>query len=51
MNKRYYLTESLADQSVGFREIEDGRWQVQFSFYVLGSIDLRKTRLFVTHKV
>jgi putative transposase len=42
MSKSYYLTELLAGQSVGLREIEDRLWQVQFSFYVLGSIDLRK---------
>jgi hypothetical protein len=42
MSKSYYLTELLAGQSVGLREIEDGFWQVQFSFYVLGSVDLIK---------
>jgi len=42
MNKSYYLTESLAGQPVGLKEIEDGLWQIQFSFYVLGFIDLKK---------
>jgi transposase InsO family protein len=42
VGKRFYLTELLAGQPVGLREIEDGLWQIQFSFYVLGSIDLRK---------
>jgi hypothetical protein len=41
MSKSFYLTELLAGQSVGLREIEDGLWQLRFSFYVLGSIDLR----------
>ena len=45
MSKSYYLTELLAGQSVGLREIEDGFWQVQFSFYVLGSIDLKKNKV------
>jgi hypothetical protein len=29
----------------GFKEIEDGLWQLQFSFYTLGSIDLRKNKI------
>lgn len=45
VGKRFYLTELLAGQPVGLREIEDGLWQVQFSFYVLGSIDLRKNKV------
>lgn len=40
--RRFYLIELLAGQPVGLKEVEDGRWQIQFSFYVLGSIDLRK---------
>ncbi|KUG21630.1 hypothetical protein ASZ90_006555 [hydrocarbon metagenome] len=39
------MTELLAGQPVGLKEIEDGRWQIQFSFYVLGSIDLRKNMI------
>ena len=41
----FYLTESLAGLPVGLKEIADGLWQIQFSFYVLGSVDLRKNRI------
>jgi hypothetical protein len=45
MGRRFYLTELLAGQPVGLKEIEDGLWQIQFSFYDLGSIDLRKNKV------
>jgi transposase InsO family protein len=45
VGRRFYLTELLAGQPVGLKEIDDGLWQLQFSFYVLGSIDLRKNRV------
>jgi transposase InsO family protein len=45
MGRKFYLTELLAGQPVGLREIADGLWQLQFSFYVLGSIDLRKNKV------
>ena len=41
----FYITESLAGQPVGLKEISDGIWQLQYSFYVLGSVDLRKNRI------
>ena len=41
----FYLTESLAGLPVGLKEIADGLWQLQFSFYVLGSVDLRKNKI------
>ena len=45
MGREFYLTELLAGQPVGLREIADGLWQLQFSFYALGSIDLRKNKV------
>jgi putative transposase len=45
MGRKFYLTELLAGQPVGLREIADGLWQLQFSFYALGSIDLRKNKV------
>jgi len=45
MDRKFYLTELLAGQPVGLREIADGLWQLQFSFYALGSIDLRKNKV------
>lgn len=41
----FFLTESLAGQPVGLKEIADGLWQLQYSFYVLGSVDLRKNTI------
>jgi len=41
----FFLTESLAGQPVGLKEIADGLWQIQFSFYVVGSVDLRKNKI------
>jgi hypothetical protein len=45
MGREFYLTELLAGQPVGLREIADRLWQLQFSFYALGSIDLRKNKV------
>jgi putative transposase len=45
MGRPFYLTELLTGQYVGLKEIDDGLWQLQFSFYVLGSIDLRKNKI------
>jgi hypothetical protein len=45
MGRMFYLTELLAGLPVGLKEIEDGLWQLQFSFYALGSIDLRKNKI------
>ena len=43
--RMFYLTESLAGLPVGLKEIADGLWQIQFSFYILGSVDLRKNKI------
>lgn len=45
MGRPFYLTELLTGQYVGLKEIDDGLWQLQFSFYTLGSIDLRKNKI------
>ncbi len=45
MGRMFYLTELLAGLPVGLKEIEDSLWQLQFSFYALGSIDLRKNKI------
>jgi hypothetical protein len=45
MSRTFYLTELLTGIPVGLKEIEDGLWQLQFSFYALGSIDLRKNKI------
>jgi transposase InsO family protein len=41
----FYITELLTGLPVGLKEIDDGFWQLQFSFYVLGIIDLRKNKI------
>jgi len=43
--RMFYITELLRGQSVGLKEIADGLWQIQYSFYVLGSVDLRKNKI------
>lgn len=43
--RMFYLTESLAGLPVGLKEIADGLWQIQFSFYLIGSVDLRKNKI------
>ncbi|MHB8111805.1 MAG: integrase core domain-containing protein [Syntrophorhabdaceae bacterium] len=45
MNLAFYLTELLTGLPVGLKEIEDGLWQIRFSFYTLGTIDLRKNKI------
>lgn len=44
-SRTFYLTESLAEQPVGLKEIADGLWEIRFSFYILGSVDLRKNKI------
>ena len=41
MGRMFLITHLLAGLPVGLKEIDNDLWQLQFSFYVLGSIDLR----------
>jgi transposase InsO family protein len=43
--RMFYVTGLLAKQPVGLKEIADGIWQLRYSFYVLGSVDLRKNKI------
>lgn len=43
--RRFFVTELLTGHFLGLKEIADGLWQLQFSFYVLGSVDLRKNKI------
>ncbi len=45
MGRMFFMTESLIGLPLGLKEIADGIWQLQFSFYVLGSVDLRKNKV------
>jgi transposase InsO family protein len=46
--RMFYLTESLAGLPVGLKQMADGLWQIQFGFYMLGSVDLRKNKIIRT---
>lgn len=45
MGKMYFATELLSGQPVGLKEIDDGLWRLQYSFHVLGTVDLRKNKI------
>ena len=45
MGQEYFISELLIGQSVGLKETGDGLWKLQYGFYVLGSVDLRKNRV------
>jgi len=45
MNRTFFLSGLLAGHRVGLKEIADGLWQIQFSFYALGTLDLRKNKI------
>ncbi len=46
--RMFYVTESLSGLPVGLKEIADGLWKIQFSFYTLGSVDLKKNKIIRT---
>jgi transposase InsO family protein len=41
----YYLTQLLTGYPVGLKEVEDGQWNIYFSFYELGKLDLKKNKI------
>ena len=43
--QRYYLTELLFGQDVGLKETTDGQLTIYYSFFPLGTIDLRKNKV------
>ena len=45
MGRKIYITELLAGLPLGLKEIADGLWQLHFSFYALGTLDLRKNKI------
>ena len=46
--RMYYLTGVLRGLPVGLKEIEDGLWQVRFSFYTLATINLKENKIIKT---
>lgn len=45
MGRMFFITEALAGLPVGLKDIADGLWHLKFSFYNLGSVDLRKNKI------
>jgi len=45
MGREFFISEMLIGELVGLKETGDGFWQLQYGFYVLGGIDLRKNRI------
>jgi putative transposase len=43
--KTYYLSQLIAKQPVGFKEIADGIWNIYYYHYRLAILDLRKNRI------
>jgi transposase InsO family protein len=43
--RMFFLTESLAKEYVGLKEIADGIWQLQYGFYILGTINLKTNKI------
>ena len=41
----FYITELLSGYPVGLKQIADDHWSIQFGFYALGTIDLRKNKI------
>ena len=43
--RTFFISELLAGMPDALKEVADGTWQIQFSFYKLGSVDLRKNKI------
>lgn len=43
--KMYFITELLAGQPIGLKEVDDGLMSIYYGFYPLGLIDLRKNKV------
>ena len=43
-DRRFFLTAPLARQTIGLREVDDGKWEVRFCTLTLGHVDLRDHR-------
>ena len=41
----FFLTELLAGQPVGLKAIADDLWSIDYSFYQIGTLDLRKNKI------
>ena len=43
--RSYFLTELLSGHPVGLKETADGQWAIYYSFYQIGTLDLRKNKI------
>ena len=43
--KRFYLSQVLAKQPIGFKQTSDDRWSIYYSFYLLGYWNQRSQKL------
>nr|WP_241686867.1 integrase core domain-containing protein [Leptospira stimsonii] len=50
-NQRYFITKSLAGESIGFEPIEDGLWKIFFSFVTIGYFNEHTKKVTRTLKV
>lgn len=44
-NRMYFLSKVLAGERVGLKEIDNGIWQINYSFYPLGTLNLRRMKI------
>jgi len=47
----FFISELLIGHPIGLKEIADGIWQLYYSFYALGLLDLRKNKIIRNQKV
>ncbi|MFC1576938.1 integrase core domain-containing protein [Candidatus Omnitrophota bacterium] len=44
-SSHYYVSGLLSGQPIGLKEIADGQWKLYYSFYPIGTLDLRKNKV------
>jgi transposase InsO family protein len=44
-NEDYFISKLLANYPIGLKEVDDGYWQIYFSFHPIGHLDIRKKRI------
>jgi len=44
-NQDFFLSKLLGGYAIGLKEVDDGYWQIYFSFQPIGTIDIRKKRI------
>jgi transposase InsO family protein len=44
-NKEYYLSELLAKEPVGLKEVDDGMWHIYYGFCMIAMLDLKAEKI------